>query len=141
MSTESMEWIPNGPHRTRLEAPDLVYFVWNGDMTTEHLLLSLHHIESLKHPHVVVLNDFARIGTPSAAGRKTMARDARLRLVRAVSVFNGHFTINLLLELVFRAAPFFIGGERTKLHIAKNEAEARAWLATQRSRKLSPTGS
>jgi hypothetical protein len=111
-----------------------VYFVWNGDMSKEQLLLGMHHIESLKHPHVLVLADFGRCGTPSAEGRKAMARDARLRLVRANAVFNGSFTINLLLELVFRAAPLFIGGETTKLHIAKNEAEARAWLATQRSR-------
>ena len=56
-----------------------------------------------------------------------------VRLVQAIACYNGSFSINMVLKLILRAAPFFLGGEMIKATFTKDQAEARAWLAAQRT--------
>ena len=141
MTGKHNDWIFFGSHHMRLESPDQVHLVWNGDVTAEHVLAAYETFESLGQPRLYLMSDVTRSGTPSEHARKTLVQDKRLRMIYAMACIGASFPMQIVTNLMIRAGQLF-RGDLVKATFARDEAEARAWLSAQRTltKASTPTG-
>jgi len=121
-----------GSHRVRFEPPDLMYLFWNGAVRAEHIRRLSDIVASTGQQNLLVVNDLSRSDIPDAHARRVAAEDERLRQLRAMAIVGASKPMRAVTNLIIRATTFFLGPQRTRVRFVETEAEALAWLDTQR---------
>lgn len=133
--------VPNvvhvGPHWLEIEPPDVLHIHYEGDVDVEHF--KVFDANVLRFPpqtRVYVLRDARRGGTLSAATRMYVAQHVDVRRIAAMVTYGSSFqsrTVATMLNKAMRR----LHSETGVAVFFETEAEARAWIAADRSARSS----
>lgn len=128
---------PVGPHRYRIEPPDVVHVKLDGDVELEHIRILYASVTELPDPsRAYLLRDARRVGEIKPQARAHIARSGRAKDVLAVVNYGSSFHARVLLTMVLKAVRVF-RPSAPRLLFFETEEQARAWIASDREKRLS----
>lgn len=133
------EWLSFGQHRHRFESPDIYYSCIRGDVSGSDMATQIRTLKGIseRQGHSIFwLADVRHIGALTAEARHaaaTMSKTTEARVaLRGSAVFGAAFGTRVLMNLLVRAIQVLNSDKLRPLAFVDTEAEARAFLATQR---------
>jgi hypothetical protein len=120
------------------ETGDLVAITWHGPSSLAEIQEIMARVDRVygEHGYALLLFDLTAAGPAQEGSRKWLAAWARDNPQCRVATFGGSLLVRTALHLLNRASRMF-NSQIAETQFLASEAEARAWLATQRP-KLKP---
>ena len=127
-------WQSIGNHKLRVEG-DIVFSVWDGPSTLAEVqaLHAIYERVIAERGRVYCLVDMTNSQRPPPEARQWATEWGRRFHIDAIAGFGASFPLRVASKLLLRAIRFFKGSEFT-MEFFETEAEARAFLATERAR-------
>lgn len=126
-----------GPHRFRIEPPDVVHVKLNGDVELEHIRVLYASVNELPDPsRAYLLRDARRVGEIKPKAREYLAKPGKKNDVAAVVNYGSSFQARVLLSMVMKAVRIF-RPSAPRLVFFETESQARAWIEADRGRRVS----
>lgn len=124
-----------GPHRVHFVPPDMFRVFWHGEATAEHIAcLFDFSARMVQNRRYFVIADLKGLTSASAEGRKLAAKDPRTLQIGALAMLNGNFQTRVVVTMMQRALQIFSKGHAAKMLFFNAEADALAWIDSERRR-------
>lgn len=122
-----------GTHRMRVEG-DTVLTRYIGVPELVDVQAIHRHFDRVlaEHGRLFLINDMRRSGVPSAATRRWITEWARTNVVRGIASFGASLPIRMLQTMLYHASKLLGSQPEINVHHCADEAEAFAWVASQR---------
>ena len=124
-----------GPHRIRVELPDIVHVKLEGDVQLEHIRAMYSRLDNMPNPNrSYLLRDARRVGEITPKAREFLVKASEQTHVAAVVTFGSSFHARVLLTMVVSAVRV-LRPSSPRLVFVKTEQDARAWIEEDRKRR------
>jgi len=114
-----------------------VRVVWNGISSGEHVHRMFEFVD--RHlpdgkPYYIIA-DQSRLTFVDASGRKVASTDPRGKRIAGVALFGASFQVRVVMAMVMKGMKLLLRKDEKTMYLAKNEADAVAWLEELRHNK------
>jgi hypothetical protein len=129
-------WRSLGNHKVRVEG-DIVFSVWDGPSTLAEVqaLHAIYERVIAERGRAYSLIDLRKAHTPPPDTRRWINDWSERYQLAAVACFGASFTVRTVSTLLVRAIRLVRGPIGGRVEFFETEAQARAFLASQRSRQ------
>ncbi len=129
-------WQEIGPHRVRTEE-DVIFLQVVGNLSLEETraICALSEAVLAEHGRLFMIANLHQSKSFSPEGRKFLAEWGTKHTITAIAQY-GISIVTQTISVLVAAAIRLLGGRAVEIKNVKDEAEARAWIAEQKQRKL-----
>ncbi|XXT14770.1 STAS/SEC14 domain-containing protein [Sorangium sp. So ce429] len=132
-----------GKHTARVgEHEDTLELTLRGDLAPDEVkeLFDFIAARLAGRSYALVTGDMSAMGRIPAESRRVIFKESmRVPPIRGVAYYRASFAVRVVNELVIRAYALATGAD-VAVHFARDEADARAWLATRREQIAARSG-
>jgi hypothetical protein len=122
-----------GPHRYRVELPDIVHVRLGGAIEAAHVAVVLDAASLMATTRVYILRDARGGGSPSRSARERIMRHPQVEKVAAVVTYGAGYRDRVVLGMVDKALRV-LRPNSPRVVVFETEAEARGFIEGERER-------